>query len=96
MTPLDLPPEARATLYALASRLVLAELVGLALLAGGLGLIIGYGVAAALLPDVAASLRGLYGAEIDGTLAVRPIWFASGLAMAVLGALALRRRRTQA
>ena len=69
------------------TRLVLAELVGLALLAGGLGLIIGYGVAAALLPDVAASLRGLYGAEIDGTLAVRPIWFASGLAMAVLGAL---------
>jgi len=67
--------------------LVLAELVGLALLAGTLGLVLGYLVAAALLPDVAATLRGLYGAPVSGGLGLRPVWFASGLAMAVTGAL---------
>lgn len=66
--------------------LVMAELMGLALLAGGLGLIIGYLVAAALLPDVAATLRGLYGAPVTGGLSLRPVWFASGLGMALGGA----------
>jgi putative ABC transport system permease protein len=39
---------------------LLAELVVLALVAGALGMILGYVVAAALIGDVAASLRGLY------------------------------------
>lgn len=69
------------------SRLVLAELLVLALIAGALGLVIGYLVAAALLPDVAATLRGLYGAPVGGGLTLRPAWFVSGLGMAVLGAL---------
>ncbi|MFX9188917.1 ABC transporter permease, partial [Acinetobacter baumannii] len=44
------------------------ELVSLALVAGLIGLVCGYFIAAALLPDVAASLRGLYGAQIPGQL----------------------------
>ncbi|MFC4668426.1 FtsX-like permease family protein [Seohaeicola nanhaiensis] len=67
--------------------LVLGELLALALLSGLLGLVLGYLVAAALLPDVAATLRGLYGAPVDGGLTLRSAWVASGLAMAVGGAL---------
>ena len=67
--------------------LVLAELFALALAAGLLGLLAGYLVAAALLPDVAATLRGLYGAQTTDSLVLRPIWFATGLGMAVLGTL---------
>lgn len=69
------------------TRLLLTELILLALLAGGLGLILGYLVAAALIPDVAATLRGLYGAPVAGELSLRPVWFASGLGMALAGAL---------
>ena len=47
------------------------ELVSLALAAGLIGLICGYLIAASLLPDVAASLRGLYGALIPGQLTLR-------------------------
>ncbi|MCC6006929.1 MAG: FtsX-like permease family protein [Rhodobacteraceae bacterium] len=67
---------------------LLAELLVLALLAGAGGVALGYGGAAALLPDVAATLRGLYGAEVAGALSLRPGWAAAGLAMAMLGALA--------
>lgn len=63
------------------------ELVSLALLAGIVGLICGYVVAAFLLPDVAASLRGLYGAQIPGQLSLKASWWLSGLGMSVLGAL---------
>jgi putative ABC transport system permease protein len=38
-----------------------------------------------LLPDVAATLRGLYGADVSGTLQLRPAWWISGLAIAVGG-----------
>lgn len=54
-----------------AATLVLAltlELALIALVAGALGVASGYLLAALLLPDVAASLRGLYGAEIAGSL----------------------------
>jgi putative ABC transport system permease protein len=73
-------------------RLLMAVLVGeillLALAAGIVGMICGYLIAAALLPDVAASLEGLYGASVGGRLALAPAWWVSGLGMAVLGALA--------
>ncbi len=72
----------------LLSVLLVGELLILALIAGALGLVLGWLVAAALLPDVAATLRGLYGAPVDGGLSLRPMWFVSGLGMAVLGALA--------
>ncbi|MEO0958201.1 MAG: FtsX-like permease family protein, partial [Pseudomonadota bacterium] len=67
---------------------LLAEIALLALVAGTLGLIGGWIVASLLLPDVALSLRGLYGAEVPGSLAIRPAWWAGGLAMALAGALA--------
>jgi putative ABC transport system permease protein len=67
--------------------MLLIELVSLALLAGLVGLVCGYLIAASLLPDVAASLRGLYGAQIPGQLTLKPEWWAAGLAISVLGAL---------
>jgi putative ABC transport system permease protein len=67
--------------------LVLLELLVLALVSGAIGIGLGYLVAAALLPDVAATLRGLYGAEVTGTLSLRPGWWLAGLGMAVAGTL---------
>jgi len=67
---------------------LLLELITLALAAGVIGLVCGYFIAAALLPDVAASLRGLYGAEIPGQLTLKPQWWFAGLAISVVGALA--------
>ncbi|SDC23661.1 ABC transporter permease [Ruegeria marina] len=69
------------------TRLVLLELLALALAGGLVGLLLGYLVAASLLPDVAVTLRGLYGAPVEDSLALRPAWLASGLAMAVAGTL---------
>ena len=54
------------------------ELVSLALIAGLIGLVCGYFIAAALLPDVAASLRGLYGAQIPGQLTLKGEWWLAG------------------
>lgn len=65
--------------------LMAAELVVLALVGGLAGVSAGYLVAAALLPDVAATLKGLYGAQVSGTLQLRPSWWLSGLAISVLG-----------
>lgn len=67
---------------------LVSELVLLALVAGAAGMVCGYVIAAALLPDVAASLDGLYGAHVSGALSIAPSWWASGLGMALLGALA--------
>ncbi|RST85378.1 FtsX-like permease family protein [Aquibium carbonis] len=67
--------------------LMVLELVVLATLAGAIGIVLGYLVAAVLLPDVAATIRGLYGADVAGTLQIRPAWWLSGLAMAIGGAL---------
>ncbi|MEM9704457.1 MAG: FtsX-like permease family protein [Pseudomonadota bacterium] len=64
------------------------ELLLLATAAGAVGLAIGYTVAGALLPDVAVSLRSLYGAKVAGALAFRPTWLALGLFIAVAGAAA--------
>ncbi len=66
---------------------LLAEIALAALLAGSLGLVAGYVIAAALLPDVAATLDGLYGADVPGTLTLAPEWWAAGLAISLLGAL---------
>lgn len=66
---------------------MLGEALILALVAGGLGVALGYGLAALLLPDVAATLRGLYGAQIAGSISLRPQWWAAGMAMAVAGTL---------
>ena len=68
--------------------LMAAELALLALLGGAIGVVLGYIIASALLPGVAATLQGLYGAEVAGTLALRPVWWLSGLAIALAGTLA--------
>jgi putative ABC transport system permease protein len=65
--------------------LLAGELALLAAVAGALGIVLGWLVASALLPDVAATLRGLYGAEIAGGLTLEPGWWLSGLAIAVAG-----------
>src|SRR5450432_4491251 len=64
------------------------ELVSLALAAGVIGLVCGYLIAASLLPDVAASLRGLYGAQIPGQLTLKPEWWVAGIVISIVGALA--------
>ncbi|MFN3231295.1 MAG: FtsX-like permease family protein [Alphaproteobacteria bacterium] len=65
--------------------LMVMELTVLALIAGGLGILLGYLLAASLLPDVAATLEGLYGAQVSGALHIRPAWWLSGLAIALAG-----------
>ncbi|WP_296640452.1 FtsX-like permease family protein [Roseinatronobacter sp.] len=72
----------RALTFALALELAL-----MALIAGLAGLALGYVMAAALLPDVAATLRGLYGAPVPGSLQFSPVWALAGLAMAFAGAV---------
>jgi putative ABC transport system permease protein len=67
---------------------LVVELVSLALVAGLVGLVCGYFIAAALLPDVAASLRGLYGAQIPGQLTLKGEWWIAGIAISIFGALA--------
>ncbi len=67
---------------------LLVELVSLALIAGIVGLVCGYLIAASLLPDVVASLRGLYGAQIPGQLTLKGEWWIAGLIISILGALA--------
>lgn len=63
--------------------LLVAELVVLALVAGLAGVLMGYLVASLLLPDVAATLEGLYGANVPGALSLRPEWWVSGIGIAV-------------
>ncbi|RWU19289.1 ABC transporter permease [Pseudomonas alkylphenolica] len=63
------------------------ELGVFALLGGLLGVATGYLLAAALLPDFAASLRGLYGASVAGHLTLSAEWWLIGVAVSVLGAL---------
>jgi putative ABC transport system permease protein len=67
--------------------MLLAELLLMSLLAGAIGVVLGYLVAVFLLPDVASTLQGLYGVDMPGTLAVRPSWWLAGLAIAVGGTL---------
>ena len=65
--------------------LLAVELLLFALVAGAIGIALGYLIAAVLLPDVAATLRGLYGATVEGALTLSPVWWLGGLAVAVLG-----------
>ncbi len=65
--------------------LLALEITLFAVLAGGLGVLLGYVIAAALLPDVAATLEGPYGAQISGALQLRADWWVSGIAIAIAG-----------
>lgn len=66
-------------------RLLVLELTVIALIAATLGIGLGYLIAASLLPDVAATLRGLYGASVEGSLSISPLWWALGFAIALGG-----------
>lgn len=66
---------------------LIAELLVMSLVAGLIGVALGYLVAAILLPDVASTLQGLYGVNVSGTLAFRPSWWLAGLGIAVGGTL---------
>lgn len=74
------------SLQALTSMLLL-EILALGFLSGLLGIVIGYFMASLLLPGVAATLRGLYGASVSGSLSLRPEWWLAGLGMAMAGTL---------
>ena len=65
--------------------LVTMEMIFFATIGAVIGIILGYFMAGLLLPDVAATLRGLYGANISGTLQFRLDWWISGLLIALLG-----------
>ncbi|MDB5579572.1 MAG: attG [Bradyrhizobium sp.] len=67
--------------------LLLAELLAVSVFAGLVGVALGYLIASLLLPGVAATLQGLYGATLPGTLTLRTEWWVAGLGIAVLGAL---------
>lgn len=68
--------------------LIVVEMMTLAGIGAGIGIVLGYLIAAVLLPDVAATLQGLYGARISGTLELRAQWWATGLLLAILGTAA--------
>ncbi|MEM6477781.1 MAG: ABC transporter permease [Pseudomonadota bacterium] len=78
---LGLPSKALTILLAL-------ETFAFALIAGALGIALGYLVATALLPGVAGTLRGLYGASVPGSLTLNPTWIISGFAITFAGATA--------
>ncbi|MEM1150590.1 MAG: ABC transporter permease [Pseudomonadota bacterium] len=68
--------------------LLLLEMTLAATVSAGLGVALGYLIAAFLLPDVAATLSGLYGARVPGSIALRLDWVLSGAAITLIGALA--------
>jgi len=63
------------------------ELGVFAVLGGLAGVASGYLLAGLLLPDVAASLRGLYGAQVAGQLSLPAWWWLAGVLVSVLGAV---------
>jgi len=68
--------------------MLIAEIGLISLFSGLIGVVLGYVLAASLLPDVAATLRGLYGAQVAGTLQLHPSWWLSSLGIALLGGAA--------
>ncbi|MES5100176.1 ABC transporter permease [Agrobacterium sp. BA1120] len=72
------------SLRALTSMLII-EIMLLSLISGVIGVVIGYVMASILLPGVAATLRGLYGATVSGSLSLRPEWWLAGMGMALAG-----------
>ncbi|MDR6713754.1 putative ABC transport system permease protein [Pseudomonas hunanensis] len=63
------------------------ELGVFALIGGVAGVASGYLLASLLLPDFAASVRGLYGAQVAGHLSLAPQWWLAGIGVSVLGAM---------
>ena len=64
---------------------IFTELAIITTLAALVGLALGYLIAAALMPGVGATLSGLYGADLPGSLRLRPSWVLSGFGMLLPG-----------
>ncbi len=64
---------------------LVAEMLVFALIAGAAGLVLGHVLASLLMPDVALTLRGLYGAPVPGALQFNPQWALAGLGMTLAG-----------
>ena len=72
------------------AQLLIWLLIELLLLSGAIafpGLLLGYWIASLLLPDLSASLAGLYGAEVSGELQLSWQWWQQGVLMAWGGTL---------
>jgi putative ABC transport system permease protein len=67
--------------------LLCVELGLFALVGGVVGVGLGYVMAGALLPGVAVTLEGLYGATGPNALTFRPSWWASAMALSAFGVL---------
>ena len=65
--------------------ILIIEALLIAIVSAVLGILMGYLIAASLLPDVAATLRGLYGAQIPSSLTLQGDWWLSGIGMALFG-----------
>ena len=65
--------------------ILIIEALLIATVSAVLGILMGYLIAASLLPDVAATLRGLYGAQIPSSLTLQGDWWLSGIGMALFG-----------
>ena len=65
--------------------LIVLEMLGFILVGAILGILMGWLIAGALMPGVAATLEGLYDADVSGSLKLRFEWWASGLALAFAG-----------
>jgi putative ABC transport system permease protein len=61
------------------------ELAAFILIGGIGGTIGGYLIAAILLPDVAATLSGLYGASVSSELTLQPAWWMNGFLVSAIG-----------
>lgn len=61
------------------------EILFLASISAVIGLILGYFLAATLLPGVSVTLENLYGAGVAGRVSLQPGWILSGFAMSLLG-----------
>ncbi|WBU63522.1 FtsX-like permease family protein [Paracoccus aerodenitrificans] len=71
----------------LVTALMLAELAAIAAISGLLGVVLGYVLATMLMPGVSGTLDGIYGAQVGTGIALRPVWWLGGLAIAILGTL---------
>ena len=72
----------RALIQALALELVLLSIAG-----GLIGLALGYGLAVLLMPGLAMTINGLYGAGLAGSVSLAPIWVIISFATSFAGAI---------
>ena len=68
------------------SVIILIETLIIAIFSGSLGMVFGYILASMLLPDVATTLSGLFGAQIGSSLSLSGLFWLRGLGAGTLGA----------